>query len=218
MQFAVWKGVGASRLPRQAKAVAIVVTVVLVVGMAALVADVGFGQALGGGDGLAGSAGSDASAASDVEASESGAAVDAGDAASASTESFASVTYVEGVWSLIKEGASLDEAMRESGFLPVSCAADLPQWMREEVLSLEGCSAAFANDDFSVVGFVEGGERDEVLGRLLSELSSKGWSPYGDSYADVVSLIKEKGDCRWLMLECVDLEGEESVVLHIARD
>lgn len=131
---------------------------------------------------------------------------------------FASKTYMGGIWRSVVNGGSLQQGMLDAGLLSIESQSDLPQWVLDEVVGTDGKREMYANEEFSVIGFVLDGDRDSAMGKALTEISSKGWVSYGESSANVVSLSKQEGDCRWLMVECVEFEGEASVVLRIARD
>lgn len=212
-------GFFAKAFPRQVRGIALLIAAFLVLGVAAILADFlldgdmdGSASAgTGSGCGLAGLSAQDGSSA---DASSRIGDNGNGDVLADAFEG----TYAEGVWDSLLRGDSLSEAMSNAGFVPLASQADAPQWLVGEVVELDDKEDVFASEDFSIVSFVQAGERDEVVGRLLSELSEKGWTPYGDSYADVISLTKQEGDCKWLMMECIDIDGEASVVLHIARD
>lgn len=130
---------------------------------------------------------------------------------------FSGETHTKGIWASMKEGSSLKEAMVSQGFIDLSDARAAPRWLVDEVLELGGKKAAFSNPAIDIVGYVSEGERDEVLGRLMVELSERGWAVCGESSAEVVTLMKQEGVCRWLMAECAEQEGDTSVVLHIGR-
>lgn len=130
---------------------------------------------------------------------------------------FANTTYTEGVWKTLQDGGSLRDAIAAQGLVNLEEKQAVPQWLEDEVLPASKQHNAFADEGYRVVGFVIAGTQDEAMGILLADLSEKGWVPFGSATAETVSLVKQEGVCRWLMVQCVGLGEETSVVLHIAR-
>lgn len=135
----------------------------------------------------------------------------------ASTSSGTSTSYAHAIWEAIGKGVAFDEAMVQQGFRALSAQAQIPSWLTEEVVDASSIREGYASGDYGVIGCVIDGNRVIAQEALLRLLAEKGWVPCTASNEGTITLMKQEGECRWLMVESVELEDETSVVLHIAR-
>ncbi|MFR5091436.1 MAG: DUF192 domain-containing protein [Adlercreutzia equolifaciens] len=68
------------------------------------------------------------------------------------------------------------------------------------MVDVDGREELRANDDWSVVSFVE--EGDGLPDRLVGELEGRGWALVASGQEGVWTGVKEGGRCSWLALSC----------------
>ena len=91
---------------------------------------------------------------------------------------------------------------------------EAPGWFVEEVVDVDGREELRANDDWSVVSFVEEGE-DDLPDRLVGELEGRGWALVASGQEGVWTGVKEGGRCSWLALSCIRVSDALCVVLQV---
>jgi len=92
-------------------------------------------------------------------------------------------------------------------------AWEAPNWFAEEVVDVNGREELRANDDWSVVSFVE--EGDGLPDRLVGELEGRGWALVASGQEGVWTGVKEGGRCSWLALSCTWVGDVLCVVLQV---
>lgn len=92
-------------------------------------------------------------------------------------------------------------------------AWEAPNWFAEEVVDVDGREELRANDDWSVVSFVE--EGDGLPNRLVGELEERGWALVASGQEGVWTGVKEGGRCSWLALSCTWVGDVLCVVLQV---
>ena len=102
-------------------------------------------------------------------------------------------------------GQPMGEAMR--------AAWEAPNWFAEEVVDVNGREELRANDDWSVVSFVE--EGDGLPDRLVGELEGRGWALVASGQEGVWTGVKEGGRCSWLALSCTRVGDALCAVLQV---
>lgn len=90
---------------------------------------------------------------------------------------------------------------------------EAPGWFVEEVVDVDGREELRANDDWSVVSFVE--EGDGLPNRLVGELEERGWTLVASGQEGVWTGVKEGGRCSWLALSCTWVGDVLCVVLQV---
>ena len=88
-----------------------------------------------------------------------------------------------------------------------------PNWFAEEVVDVNGREELRANDDWSVVSFVE--EGDGLPDRLVGELEGRGWALVASGQEGVWTGVKEGGRCSWLALSCTRVGDALCAVLQV---
>lgn len=120
------------------------------------------------------------------------------------------------VFDSVMHGASFEDALGKAGFAAIDAAA-LPSWFDEEIIDvtrLDGCHAAPSFD--AVLAIIER-EPDEGFDALRRSFEEKGWLVATDDGQGALSMIKEKGACRWMTVSATKGETAWDAALRIQR-
>lgn len=139
-------------------------------------------------------------------------------------------TYTGRVWERMQNGTSAVQALQDEGFSvytqsgsaayggSVNSAQDsdsLPEWIAEEVIGAYGYQCVIADSNKALLCVLEECSYKEATKRIGEDLSAHGWVQVTGTEDGICSFIKEKGECRWLMMEGIEAEGCAGIVLHI---
>ena len=94
-------------------------------------------------------------------------------------------------------------------------AREVPAWVSEEVLSLDGATEIRALDDWSLIGFTLPGEAEAVQAQVAAELEGRGWALVETGAGASLSGVKKGGRCSWLLLNCTAVGDETCIVVQL---
>lgn len=130
-------------------------------------------------------------------------------------------TYANKLWERMQKGEAANDAMKSVGFksLEQNSSAVMPSWLRDEVLAKSSINKfdIYGNSDLSIVGFRVDYSINEAYSLVLKDFSDLEWVASGSQSTSTVTLEKQKGECRWMMVEFVEFGNQTSVVLRIKR-
>lgn len=125
-------------------------------------------------------------------------------------------TYVGRIFQSVIAGAEIDAAIEDAGFKRVE-GSEVPQYIEDEIYCTSDYPGAFRTDDWGLICVYRNGGSKELLDEILQSLAIRGWMQCESGCEGLATCIKEEGECRWLMIECVQIGDEASAVLHIGR-
>lgn len=126
-------------------------------------------------------------------------------------------TYTESIWQSVKNGADIESSMQLAG-LTVMRSDDVPGWIAEEIIDPDNASLFYASSDMTVLGLSIEDAGEDAIDGFLSELVQKTWVVLDSGYSNVYTLVKEGGECRWMMLDVKRRGGDLNMVMHIRRN
>ena len=89
----------------------------------------------------------------------------------------------------------------------------LPDAFSREVWIPDDCRELRVGAGGNVVGFTVGGSSEPVLDMISAKLRSRGWTAVSLGDVQGATFLKQKGFYRWLMVACVEVGDDTSVVM-----
>lgn len=92
----------------------------------------------------------------------------------------------------------------------------IPRWAKTEIPDIGSYAGWVSNSDFTLIGIFAESDKDETFNSFIAECRQLGWSfDEETNESDVISMVKQKGECKWMMATFMQGEETTNIVLHI---
>jgi len=89
----------------------------------------------------------------------------------------------------------------------------LPAGLREEIFPLDGFFDVRVSNGGGVIGLLTHEGAETVMARCCAGLSAKGWTQVASGQGTCASFVKAQGVFTWLLISCVEIDGDTSVLV-----